>query len=435
METLEPTITGAGEIRDQNKAIVREFFAAVDNQDFGKLNELLSDEFVLKSPVLAQTWTKEDVFKDIVKYYTAFPDWKHSIEELVAEGDKVTVQVLQRGTHTASYEGIEPTGTEITKPGVHIITLTDCRIREWWGMEEELGFMLQLGMELKKKDDSAFQTIEADLRSFELNHKAAIDKKDIEGILQFYAEDLINIPQGETILYGREQLKNLMVDLFNTYDFHEDFKFVDSKAIGERVAASLTFEQKMTPLSGGDMINRTGKGLCILKRSELGIWQFEWNSYSYDDMPETGNVQTTAADIDKEKAAVSAKLDQWFRAFDKEDAEMLEDTICDDAEVVFFGTDAQERWIGRDDFMAAQKEFFKVTSDSRMEIYNKTVQLSKSGIVAWASCMMNWDILSGDQPIHLEGLRLTCTFEKHDGRWLIVQGHASVPVSGQMIAY
>jgi predicted ester cyclase len=150
METLESVITGAGEIRDQNKAIVREFFAAVDNQDFGKLNELLSDDFVLKSPVLAQTWTKEDVFKDIVKYYTAFPDWKHSIEELVAEGDKVTVQVLQRGTHTASYEGIEPTGTEVTKPGVHIISLTDCRIREWWGLEEELGFMLQLGMELKR---------------------------------------------------------------------------------------------------------------------------------------------------------------------------------------------------------------------------------------------------------------------------------------------
>jgi uncharacterized protein (TIGR02246 family) len=269
----------------------------------------------------------------------------------------------------------------------------------------------------------------------EVNHKTAVDKKDIEGILQFYAEDLINIPQGEPILYGREQLKNLLVDLFNTYDFHEDFKFVDIKAIGERVAASLTFEQKMTPLSGGDMINRTGKGLCILKRSELGNWQFEWNSYSYDDMSEAGNGQTTAADIEKEKAAVSTKLDQWFRAIDVKDAEMLEETICDDAEVVFFGTDAQERWIGRDDFMAAQKEFFKATSDSRMEIYNKTVQLSQSGAVAWASCMMNWDILSGDQPIHLEGLRLTCTFEKRDGRWVIVQGHASVPVSGQMIAY
>ena len=158
-------------------------------------------------------------------------------------------------------------------------------------------------------------------------------------------------------------------------------------------------------------------------------------TYSYDNMPAASSEQTTTVDIEKEKAAVLAILDQWFRAIDVKDAEMLEESICDDAEMVFFGTDSQERWIGRDDFMAAQKEFFKATSDSRMEIYNKTVQLSLSGTVAWTSCMMNWDILSGDQPVHLEGLRLTCTFEKRDGRWVIVQGHGSVPVSSQMIAY
>jgi steroid delta-isomerase-like uncharacterized protein len=435
METLESLITGAGEIRDQNKAIVREFFAAVDNQDFGKLNELLSDDFVLKSPVLAQTWTKEDVFKDIVKYYTAFPDWKHSIEELVAEGDKVAVQVIQRGTHKASYEGIEPTGTEVTKPGVHIITLTDCRIREWWGMEEELGFMQQLGMELRKKHDLDINSTWNDLRTMEVNHKTAVDKKDIEGILQFYASDLINIPQGEPILYGRDQLRILLVELLKTYDFHEDFRFVDIKALGERVAASYTFGQKMVPFTEGDIINRTGKGLCILKWSEPGNWQFEWNSYSYNDMPETGNSQRAAVDIEKEKAAVSESFDQLLGAIEKEDLELLENILCDDADLIFFGTDANERWVGKKALIAAHKEFFRATSDSSMEIYNKTIHISLSGTVAWTSCIMNWDITSGGQPLHLKGLRLTMVFEKRDDEWFAVQTHGSIPPSGQSIEY
>jgi ketosteroid isomerase-like protein len=94
METLESKITGTGEIRDQNKDIVRDFFAAVDNQDFVKLHELLADDFMLYVPGVMHPMTKEDVFNEIKKYYAAFPDWTHSIEELVAEGDKVVVRVI-----------------------------------------------------------------------------------------------------------------------------------------------------------------------------------------------------------------------------------------------------------------------------------------------------------------------------------------------------
>jgi ketosteroid isomerase-like protein len=286
-----------------------------------------------------------------------------------------------------------------------------------------------------KKDELDIKNFESDLRSYELSHRTAIEKRDIEEILQFYAADLIIIPQGEPNIYGRDQLKNLLADLLKTYDLFEDFKFGDFRVTGDRITASYTFEQKLTPLSGGDMIYRTGKGLCILKRSGTGNWQSEWNSYNYDEIPETGNGQTATVDIEKEKAVVLGKLDQWFRAIEVKDAEILEGIISNDTDLVFFGTDSQERWMGKDDFISAQKEFFNATSDSRIKIYNKTIQLSQSGTVAWTSCMMNWDILSGDQPIHLEGLRLTLTFEKRNENWVIVQGHGSVPVSGQMIAY
>jgi hypothetical protein len=41
----------------------------------------------------------------------------------------------------------------------------------------------------------------------------------------------------------------------------------------------------MTPLEGGETIKQTGKGMCIIKRTETGKWQFKWNAYVYDSTP------------------------------------------------------------------------------------------------------------------------------------------------------
>ncbi len=129
------------------------------------------------------------------------------------------------------------------------------------------------------KTNLDLKVVETELRAFESNHRTAIDTKDIAGILQYYATDLITISPDEPILYGKDWIRSLVTDLYKTYDFQEDFKFIDIKIVGDRVAASYTFKQQMTPLSGGDTITQTGKGMCILKRSETGTWQFEWNAY------------------------------------------------------------------------------------------------------------------------------------------------------------
>jgi ketosteroid isomerase-like protein len=126
--------------------------------------------------------------------------------------------------------------------------------------------------------------VEKELRAMEIAHKAAIDSKDIEGVLQFYSSDLITISPGEPILYGNDWIRTTLNDLYNNYDFTEDFKFIDIRIIGDRVAASYSFTQQMTPLAGGEKIEQTGKGIVILKQDEMKNWQFEWNAYHMDDM-------------------------------------------------------------------------------------------------------------------------------------------------------
>jgi predicted ester cyclase len=86
-------------------------------------------------------------------HFAAFPDWVHKIEIMVAEGDKVAVKLTQYGTHTAKYKGIEQTNQYVTVPATHIMLIVDGKVKEWWALEDNLGLMTQLGMELKPKEN------------------------------------------------------------------------------------------------------------------------------------------------------------------------------------------------------------------------------------------------------------------------------------------
>jgi predicted ester cyclase len=143
----------AAQIQEQNRGIVRELFVAIDSGNFDKLDSLLSDDFSLHLPGVPQPWKRDALFQARNKHYASFPDWIHKIEDLVAEGDKVAVKLIQYGTHRAQYKGIEPTGNYVSNPAIHVMRIANGKVKEWWALEDNLGLMRQLGMELKPKEN------------------------------------------------------------------------------------------------------------------------------------------------------------------------------------------------------------------------------------------------------------------------------------------
>jgi ketosteroid isomerase-like protein len=124
--------------------------------------------------------------------------------------------------------------------------------------------------------------VEAELRQFEEAHRQAIEAKDVDRVIEFYAPDLITVSPETGIVHGREWIRSACEELFRDYDFHEDFKLADMRILGDRVVATFTYEQRMTPLAGGEPVVVTGKGVGIFKRAEGGALQWEWNSYAPD---------------------------------------------------------------------------------------------------------------------------------------------------------
>jgi predicted ester cyclase len=143
----------SAQIQEQNKEIVRDVFNAIDSGDLDKLGNLLSDDFALYSPGSQQPWSKEALYQARNTHFAAFPDWVHKIEIMVAEGDKVAVKLTQYGTHKNQYKGIEPTGKYVTVSATQIMRIVNGKVQEWWALEDNLGLMTQLGMELKPKEN------------------------------------------------------------------------------------------------------------------------------------------------------------------------------------------------------------------------------------------------------------------------------------------
>ena len=78
-------------------------------------------------------------------YRRAFPDLRVTVEDLIAEGDKVVARLRFRGTHLGELEGIAPTGRRVDCTGIVVSRMEGGKIAEDWANFDDLGLMRQLG--------------------------------------------------------------------------------------------------------------------------------------------------------------------------------------------------------------------------------------------------------------------------------------------------
>src|SRR5688572_24008858 len=73
-----------------------------------------------------------------------FPDVVSTIEDLVAEGDRVAARWSARATHQGEYVGLPPTGKEVEFTGISVYRIEGGKIAESWTVEDDLGLMRQI---------------------------------------------------------------------------------------------------------------------------------------------------------------------------------------------------------------------------------------------------------------------------------------------------
>jgi len=133
---------------EANKAIVVQLYEEIWNQgNLDLVDKLIAPNAINHDPQqLPGVPSGPQGLKDAVTVLrSAFPDDHHTIEDLVAEGDKVVVRTTLTGTHQGNFLGLAPTGKHITNTSIHIFRITSGKIVEAWANRDDLGVLQQLG--------------------------------------------------------------------------------------------------------------------------------------------------------------------------------------------------------------------------------------------------------------------------------------------------
>jgi steroid delta-isomerase-like uncharacterized protein len=139
-------------IEEQNKDIAIRFYEEIDKQNFDAAIAMIAPEGKLYSQGGFEPAKPDDLKPIFPVWFSAFPDYAHQIQEVIAKGDKVVVRTTYTGTHKGDFFGVAPSGNTFKYLGIHMLTIKDGKIVEGWILEDMLYLMQQLGMELKPKE-------------------------------------------------------------------------------------------------------------------------------------------------------------------------------------------------------------------------------------------------------------------------------------------
>ena len=134
---------------ETNKTVSRRFYEEVWNKgNLAVLNEIVANDHVNSGPgTLPGLPTGPEGAKQFVMIYrNAFPDTHFTIDEQIAEGDKVVTRWTAHGTHQGELLGIPATGKSSTVTGISIDRIVNGKIAESWGIFDQFGMMQQLGV-------------------------------------------------------------------------------------------------------------------------------------------------------------------------------------------------------------------------------------------------------------------------------------------------
>jgi predicted ester cyclase len=126
------------------KDVVRRLIDGMDSGDFGVFEELCSPVYACHFAGASAPESRDQHKATAQAIYAAFPDLRHQIHDLVAEGDLVALRATPGGTHQGPFLGIEPTGTKVRFDVMALFRIVDGKIEEEWVVADLMGLQRQL---------------------------------------------------------------------------------------------------------------------------------------------------------------------------------------------------------------------------------------------------------------------------------------------------
>ena len=129
---------------EANKAIARRIFDLFHEGGEAQVGEVIAEDFVHHS----WPWASPGVagLKELMAMVAeGFSDFEATIEDVIAEGDKVVMRISERGVHSGELFGMPATNKRFHYTAIHIVRIEDGKIAEHWREQDTAALMQQLG--------------------------------------------------------------------------------------------------------------------------------------------------------------------------------------------------------------------------------------------------------------------------------------------------
>ena len=131
---------------ETNKIVMSRFLEFINTASESLAQELISPDAIFHVPRSPDPMRGPAGYLAIIGMMRGgYPDIQWTLEEMVAEGDKVAARFTMRGTHQGTFFGVPPTGKKIAVQAMNIYRLSDGQFVEEHGQPDMLGLLQQIG--------------------------------------------------------------------------------------------------------------------------------------------------------------------------------------------------------------------------------------------------------------------------------------------------
>jgi steroid delta-isomerase-like uncharacterized protein len=141
-----PASSVAGTAVEENKALARRFTVDLwGKRNVALIDQLLSPDFLSHDPFPGLPADREGERKLLAVHIAAWADAESTVEDQIAEGEKVVTRWTFAATHKGEFLGIAPTGKRVKIKGINIHRIEGGKIVELWREVDAFGLLRQLG--------------------------------------------------------------------------------------------------------------------------------------------------------------------------------------------------------------------------------------------------------------------------------------------------
>lgn len=131
---------------EDSKTLGRRIVDAINSGNQASLDEVFAPGYVNRTPFPGTPSDLEGFKQSLTTFRTAFPDYRYTIEDEIAVGDKIVHRLSARATQKGEFLGVPSTGKQAAWSEIHIARLANGKVVEHWGIGDQLGMMQQLGL-------------------------------------------------------------------------------------------------------------------------------------------------------------------------------------------------------------------------------------------------------------------------------------------------